>query len=168
MPASRTLLAAFAVASFAFVPAAAQAQQDKATAKADIVTWSQAVSQAFGPGYWEGEMKELDAAGNVVNSENKPDCIKAGESSKMASSLGDMFTMIVDMADCTTVSGGPGSLNLRLDCQAPGNKRMSITSSGTFSDGVVSWGVDFKADGDAAPESRSMRMTARRTKTTCS
>lgn len=168
MAVSRTLLAAVAIGSLAMVPASAQAQQSKEAAKADVGAWSQSVSAAFSPGYWEGEMQELDAAGKVINSESKPDCIKAGESSKLGSSLGDMFTMMIDMADCTTTAGGPGSLDLKVDCLAPGNKHMTFVSAGTYSDGLVNWTVDFKAEGEGAPEARSMRMTARRTQTTCS
>jgi len=168
MPASRTLLAALALGAFTFVPAAAQAQQSKEAAKADIAAWGQSISTAFTPGYWEGEMQELDATGKVLNSENKPDCIKPGESSKLGSSLGEMFTSIVEMADCTTTSGGPGSLNLKLECLAPGNKHMTFVSAGSYSDGQVNWNVDFKAEGEGAPESRSMKMNARRTQTTCS
>lgn len=168
MPAPRILLAAMTVAGFALVPAQAQAQQSKESAKADIKTWSQAVGSAFSNGYWEGTMQELDAAGNVISSEDKPDCIKPGESGKLGTSLGDMFTMVVDMADCTTTSGGSGSLNLKLECMAPGGKRMLLTSEGTYGGDQVSWNVNFKAEGEGAPESRAMRMTARKTKATCS
>jgi hypothetical protein len=168
MTVSRTLLAAMALGTFAMIPANAQAQQSKEAAKADIKTWSQAVGTAFSPGYWEGSMQELDGSGNVISSEDQPDCIKEGEASKLGSSLGEMFTMIVDMADCTTTSGGAGSLNLKLECSAPGGKHMVLTSDGTYGGDQVSWNVNFKADGEAAPESRSMRMTARKTKTTCS
>ena len=166
MPAFRTTLAALAVAACALVPASAQAQQSKDAAKADVATWGKALSAAFTPGYWEGEMQELDSTGKVVNSDNKPDCIKEGEAGKLGASLGEMFNMIVDMADCTTQSGGPGSLNLTMSCSAPGGKQMTFASSGAFTDGQVSWTVDFKAQGEGAPESRSMRMTARKTKTT--
>lgn len=168
MTVSRTLLAALALGTFALVPAGAQAQQSKDAAKADIKTWSQAIGTAFSSGYWEGTMQELDAAGNVVSTEEKPDCIKEGEASKLGSSLGEMFTMIVDMSDCTTTSGGAGSLNLKLECLAPGGKRMVLTSDGTYGGDQVSWNVSFKAEGEGATESRMMRMNARKTKTTCS
>lgn len=168
MPAPRFLLAALSVAGLALVPTSAQAQQGKDTAKADIKTWSQAVGTAFSPGYWEGSMQELDAAGNVISSEEKPDCIKEGEASKLGSSLGEMFTMIVDMADCSTTSGGAGSLNLKLECLAPGGKRMVLTSDGSYGSDQVSWNVSFKGEGEGAPESRMMRMSAHKTKSTCS
>ncbi len=168
MTVSRTLLSALALGAFALVPAAAQAQQSKEAAKADIKTWGQAVGNAFSPGYWEGSMQELDGAGNVLSSEEKPDCIKLGEGSKLGTSLGEMFTMIVDMSDCTTTSGGVGSLNLKLECLAPGGKRMVLASDGTYGGDQVTWNVSFKAEGEGAPESRMMRMSARKTKTTCS
>jgi hypothetical protein len=161
MTVSRTLLAALALGTFALAPASAQAQQSKEAAKADIKTWSQAVGTAFSPGYWEGSMQELDAAGNVISSDDKPDCIKG-------TSLGEMFTMIVDMSDCTTISGGAGSLNLKLECLAPGGKRMVLASDGAYGGDQVSWTVSFKAEGEGAPESRLMRMTARKTQATCS
>jgi hypothetical protein len=167
MPAPRLFLTALSVAGLALVPASAQAQQSKEAAKADIKTWSQSISTAFSPGYWEGAMQELDGAGNVISSEDKPDCIKEGEGSKLGSSLGDMFTMVVEMSDCTTTSGGAGSLNLKLECLAPGGKRMVLTSDGTYGGDQVSWNVSFKAEGEGAPESRMMRMNARKTKTTC-
>lgn len=167
MPAPRTFLAALTVAGLALVPAAAQAQQSKESVKADVSAWGQSISQAFTPGYWEGEMKELDATGKVISSETKPDCIKEGESGKLGSSLGEMFAMMADVADCTTTSGGPGSLNLKLACQAPGNKQMTLVSAGSYSDGQVSWSIDFNAQGDGAPESRSMQVSARRTSMTC-
>lgn len=168
MPAPRTLLAALTVAGFALVPASAQAQQNKEAAKADIKTWGQAVSMAFSNGYWEGSMQELDAAGNVISTEEKPDCIKEGDGSKLGNSLSEMFTMIVDMADCTSTSGGAGSLSLKLECLAPGGKRMALASEGTYGGDQVSWSVSFKGEGEGAPESRTMRMSARKTKATCS
>ncbi|MEY4952554.1 MAG: hypothetical protein RL299_978 [Pseudomonadota bacterium] len=168
MTVSRTLLAALALGTFALAPASAQAQQSKEAAKADIKTWSQAVGTAFSPVYWEGSMQELDAAGNVISSDDKPDCIKDGEGSKLGTSLGEMFTMIVDMSDCTTISGGAGSLNLKLECLAPGGKRMVLASDGAYGGDQVSWTVSFKAEGEGAPESRLMRMTARKTQATCS
>jgi hypothetical protein len=161
-------MAALSVAGFALVPAAAQAQQSKESAKADIKTWSESIGAAFSAGYWEGSMQELDAAGNVVSSEDKPDCIKPGESSKLGSSLGDMFAMMTDVADCTTTSGGAGSLNLKLECLAPGGKHLLLTSEGTYGGDQVSWNVTFKGEGEGAPESRMMRMNARKTKATCS
>ncbi|MCC6926406.1 DUF3617 family protein [Novosphingobium sp.] len=167
MPAYPKLLAALTVAGIALIPVSATAQQSKEAAKRDVTAWGQSISQAFGPGYWEGEMKEYDAAGNVVKTENNPDCIKEGESSKLGTSLGEMFNMIVDMADCTTTSGGPGSLNLKLECLAPGNKRMTFNSFGTYGTDQVNWGIDFKAEGEGAPESRSMKVVARRVKNTC-
>lgn len=168
MNVSRSFLAALAFGSLALAPAAAQAQQSKEAAKADVANWGQSVTTAFTPGYWEGEMQELDANGQVISTDSKPDCIKAGESSKLGSSLGDMFTMMIDMADCTTTAGGLGSLNFKMECLAPGNKRMTFASAGTYSDGLVNWTFEFKADGEGAPESRAMRMIARRTQTTCS
>lgn len=168
MPAPRTILAALTVAGFALAAIPAQAQQSKEAAKADIKIWSEAIGTAFSPGYWEGQMQELDAAGNILSSEDKPDCIKEGEASKLGSSLGEMFTMIVDMADCTTISGGPGSLNLSVECQVPGGKRMKLTSDGSYTGDQVNWNFSFKGEGEGAPESRSMRMSARKTKTTCS
>jgi hypothetical protein len=168
MPSPRLFLATLTVAGFALVPASAQAQQSKDTVKADIKTWSQSVSTAFSPGYWEGSMQELDGAGKVISSENKPDCIKEGEGNKLGSSLGEMFTMIVDMADCTSTSGGAGSLNLKLECMAPGGKRLVLTSDGTYGGDQVSWNFSFKGEGEGAPESRMMRMSARKTKPTCS
>lgn len=167
MPSARILLAALTVAGFTLAPASAQAQQSKEAAKADIATWSQAIGTAFSPGYWEGAMQELDAAGNVISSEDKPDCIKEGESNQLGSSLGEMFTMMIDMADCTSTSGGAGSLNLKLECLAPGGKRLVMTSDGTYSGDQVSWNFSFKGEGEGAPESRIMRMTARKTNTTC-
>lgn len=168
MPSPRILLAALSVAGFALVPASAQAQPSKEAAKADIKTWSQAIGTAFSPGYWEGSMQELDGAGKVISSEDKPDCIKQGEGSELGTSLGEMFTMIVDMADCTSTSGGAGSLNLKLECTAPGGKRMVLTSDGTYGGDQVSWNFSFKGEGEGAPDSRIMRMTARKTKATCS
>jgi hypothetical protein len=168
MPAPRTFLAALTVAGFALAAFPAQAQQSKESAKADIKTWSQAIGTAFSPGYWEGSMQELDAAGNVVSSDDKPDCLKEGEANKLGSSLGEMFTMMIDMADCTTTSGGAGSLNLKLDCQAPGGKRMLLASDGSYTGDQVSWNVSFRGEGEGAPESRMMRLTARKTRSTCS
>ncbi len=169
MPSNRNLLAALTVAGFALVPASAMAQQSKEAAKADVATWTSSLGQAFSPGFWEGEMKELDAQGNVVKSENKPDCIKAGEGNQLSNSLGEMFTMMIDKADCTTTSGGTGSIDLKMVCAVPGGgKQMTFISSGNYSEGLVNWDFKFNASGEGAPEARSITLVARRTKTTCS
>jgi len=55
-----------------------------------------------------------------------------------------------------------------MECQAGGNKHMVFVSAETYGGDQVNWTVDFKADGEGAPEARSMRMTARKTKATCS
>jgi hypothetical protein len=51
---------------------------------------------------------------------------------------------------------------------APGGKHLVLTSDGTYGGDQVSWNVSFKGEGEGAPESRMMRMSARKTKTSCS
>ena len=104
MPAFRTTLAALAFAGLALTGAPAQAQQSRESVKADVTAWGQAITSAFTPGYWEGQMQELDANGAVVNTEERPDCIKQGEYGKLGSSLSEMFMTIADMADSLSMS----------------------------------------------------------------
>jgi hypothetical protein len=59
-------------------------------------------------------------------------------------------------------------LAFTLQCTVPGGKRMSFTSDGTYSDGQVTWSIGMQADGEGAPRGTTLRVTAKRTKTTCS
>ncbi|MFM5907337.1 MAG: DUF3617 family protein [Novosphingobium sp.] len=150
------------------LPAASGAQQSKEAAKADIALWSQSISAAFTPGYWEGETLEIGGDGQVVKKNSDPECIKPGEASKLGTQLAGMFARIVENADCATTAGKPGSLAFTLKCTVGGGKAMSFNSSGTYSDGQVFWAIEMNAEGEGAPRANSLRVTAKRTKTTCS
>jgi Protein of unknown function (DUF3617) len=161
-------LATLAALGLAFGSANAIAQNsDKTAVKADIANWSEAMSAAFTPGWWDGQMQAFDGDGKETESDSKPACIKPGEGNKMGQEVGGMFAKMVDNADCTSVSGGRGSLDLKLICITPNQTRIEFESNGTYSDGAVDWTVKFVTDSKSKAEAGSMKVSARRIRKSC-
>lgn len=168
MKLTRKSLTALAAAGLTLASASAVAQNtDKAAVKADIANWSDALTVAFSPGWWDGEMQTFDGNGKVIDSESRPACIKPGEGSKMGSDLSKSFGQLVDVADCTSVSGGPASLDLKLVCVARDGSQVAFDSNGTYSDGAVDWNIKFTSSVGEIPNVNAMKVSARRTRKNC-
>lgn len=163
---TRIALASAACTALALLPSAASTQERNAQAKKDISVWAESFTTAFSPGWWEGEMQAFDSTGKLVESTKNPSCIKAGESNRLATDMRDAMNSIAEVGDCTSRSGGAGSLDLEMRCSM-GERQVTFQSSGQYSDGAVSWNVDFKFTGLDAPTAQSMKVIAKRTRTTC-
>jgi Protein of unknown function (DUF3617) len=163
---TRIAFAAAACAALALLPSAASTRERNAEARQHISVWADSFSAAFTPGLWEGEMQAFDSAGKLVETTKNPSCIKPGESNKLATEMHDAMNSIADVGDCTSRSGGTGSLDLEMRCTM-GDRQVTFLSNGQYSDGAVAWNVDFKFTGPDAPQAQSMKVTARRTRTSC-
>ena len=155
-----------ASAALALLPGTAATQEKNAQAKRDIAVWADSFTTAFSPGWWDGEMQAFDAKGNATETTSNPSCIKAGESNKLAADMREAMTMLADVGDCTSQSGGQGSLNLEMRCSV-GDRQVNFLSKGQYSDGKVDWAVDFTFTGPDAPKGQSMKVSARRTRKNC-
>ncbi|MFM5948715.1 MAG: hypothetical protein ACKOPM_05705 [Novosphingobium sp.] len=162
----RFAIAAAACAALALLPSAASTQERNAETRQHLTVWADSFSAAFSPGWWEGEMQAFDSNGKMVDSTKSPSCIKSGESNRLATEMHDAMNSIADVGDCTSRSGGAGSLDLEMRCTM-GDRQVTFLSKGQYSDGAVDWTVDFKFTGPDAPTAQSMKVTARRTRTSC-
>ena len=145
------------------VPALAQAGA-QVSAQQAVTVWSDALKGALPIGYWEGTFEEFDEAGKLVASNAEPECLTETSRDEMVSQIVGPMSQVVQMADCTAVSGGAGSLALTLECKFGADKSMKFVSSGTHGDGAIDLKMAFSAQGADAPDLGGARMNGRRTR----
>ena len=166
MKSSRLALAAVALCALSLAPANAQSTNSDAV-KRDIATWTASFDRAFAPGLWDTETQELDANGKVVESDRGPDCIKVGETNKMGAELAEAMYSLVAITDCTSSSGGPGSLNLTVNCAAPNGLNFRFQSSGSYSGTQTDWTMKFNSSDNDPASNKTLKLVARRQANAC-
>lgn len=149
--------------TFGSAPSFAQAGA-QITAQQAVTLWTETLKTAIPIGYWEGQMQEINPAGQVVSTNAEPECFTEATRAEMIEQLSGVMNQIVAIGDCTAVSGGAGSLNMTIDCAFGADKKLKIDTAGTHGDGAIDLRVDFRAQGPGAPELGSAKLTGRRTR----
>ncbi|WP_309751249.1 DUF3617 family protein [Novosphingobium sp.] len=148
-------------------PAALNAQTTaKDTAKRDVNTWAETMGESFSPGKWEGTMQTTEE-GEAQPPKPSTDCFKPGGLNPMFAELRDVFLMVIDNTECTTQSGGKGSLDLVLDCRRDDGGHIRFASSGARTADSVQWAVDVTSDGPGAFGTSRMQITSRKVADQC-
>lgn len=138
-----------------------------AAVEADVANWSDGLSAAFAPGYWEGELKVFDGAGNIIDRDATPSCIKPGEGNKMGGELAQAMGELTKTGKCRSVSGGRRSLNLTLTCALPDGSNIVLKSSGNYDPTTVNWNFELEVPGGTGSGMSRMTVSAKRTRATC-
>lgn len=157
--------------SFAVVPALSQAQaptqpQTRESAKRDVAVWADAVDSAFTAGSWQASMEAVEGSGKP-QTESSTDCLEGNEMLSSFTALEDVFVSLIDNTDCTTQSGGKGSLALTLECQRGDGGRMRFVSTGTSTTTSVDWTVSITSEGPGAFEPSRMTIRAKKVADQC-
>lgn len=134
------------------------------SAQQALATWTETLKSALPLGYWEGTMQELNGAGEVTNTNSDPECFTDTSRAEMIEQIAGVMKQIVTMGDCSATSGGPGSLNMSIDCGFGDNKKLKIETAGTHGNDALDLRVDFRAQGPGAPELGSAKLSGRRTR----
>ena len=128
-------------AALALGMAAAQgvsAQSGASDTDKAVQDYKAALDAAYMPGYWNGSFEELDASGKVIDSNTTPSCIAADDQQSFSSTMVEAVAMIRNTGNCTSTSGGPGSLNFSLTCKTANGDMLSFVSTGSYKPGVSS------------------------------
>lgn len=163
----RTALTLAFTAGLASAPASLSAQNhDPAPVKGDVNAWADAMGASFAPGKWEGTTTII-GDGVAKPDETSTDCVKPGSLNPMFADLRDAFTVVIENTDCTTQSGGAGSMALVLDCRRSDGGHMRFASQGTSTATTVDWSIDISSDGPGAFAPSRMQLHARKISDTC-
>lgn len=157
--------------SFAAIPTLTQAQspaqpQSRESAKRDVAVWADAAESAFTPGKWEATVESAEG-GAKPQSETSTDCLEGSDMLSSFNVLEEVFVGLIDNTDCTTQSGGKGSLAFTMQCQRGDGGRMRFVSTGTTTPTSVEWTINATSEGPGAFEPMRMSVRARKVADQC-